>query len=1329
MTRLLILMGIFLCYSWPLAKVNVSVSRKKIFIGVDGVSREEFEHARNKLGLFKSFPFTKTHIAPFPSISDYSWNVMVGSRKVFGPRGRMKSYEAAHFDRERNELVADPREYFRRLGEDHYYFTGAFEHWLNPFVESLLYIPTEELPKLELRQLLASVKSDKRPLVTVMVASSDALAHTRTDGSKFLVELDKFIIDLQTHYSTHDTPVEIILVSDHGQASRFFPGEKATPLIGVNVQSVARRAGLKIATELTNQNDVVIPVMALANYGTAFLKDHYRRKDFVAELRKENWFSLAAYRTEVTSEFVKVSVFDHKGESRLAIRKNNGYEYFYETVSSNPLQLAPKDIGRWLTDREARLSTKGSEYPDSLHRLAFSAFEEEADFPDVLFTLKDEYFLAGELDSFTTMYQTHGSMGKRASSGIVASTHAIATKDDELRTEEILGAVGITPQNLFDSTKKDLLKTPAGSIATGSENWSHRRIFALMNRGVQDSRYVFEGKSVDVILGVLKPLLEHKAPELPKHNWKEVMTLSDAAHLVDMMIKNGSADQIHTDKRFLGIKARLADTRRETQRAPSADHHAWENPDLMKRADAAKKIAMKSYSSMFLLEKALSLPEFPHISDPRNHKSVASKDVKEIFAEIFKERSMLRDIYPEKVPLLWSTDVPQSNLTLVYIPGIYNSLFDGEIFRSGLDHLKNKWGMRIISPNVFSTCSSQVNGKIIMDEIKKDYAWQIGLGKKSPHYFILGYSKGGVDALHSFLQDKDFVARHVEGLLTIASPIKGSSILDKIDLPFEVMHMLGHENAPEVCQTNEKAAKSVNPAGAQVFLRKSSPDLIGLTRYYSLSFASAMKSSHLFMRATKNIARFGEANDGVVALSASTFPDEFGATNLGVVEADHLSGIVASHFPHEAFMESVLFTLTHDGAFNHQSNRAHNESILYQAKNINPERHQNFLRDRIGHLVNKIFALKKDVSLLGIEIQKVLSTSTHRLKPFSLVRKKEKIYLSFHDGRWPSLMGGSTLEVRHEHELYQFFLTSLQASGKNLLKTCKKKVPTSQRLLVHLPVNELAFQEDMRLNVRDLDSYIHGKKVVPVTSLTHPNGFSFVYDHASSTEFRTEYQLSFEDSAPGDVDDQAVSGWQTYVDRQNKVWARLTSSNSSVRLSTYAWRFLANDYPELDLEIQVNDDVEGANVLHDGDGKDDSAFQLWFTFRMIDDQKNRQYLRTDEHLMTFGYYFGDEIEGKKLELNQIYLNYYSEKDFLIAKLPPARQKLIGMGKDMLGRPLLSRHNLLEDIRVSYPEIDPLKAEIVAITIQHDSNDTRGKSDALFKKLSLRPRLQRTVKAD
>lgn len=1317
MVRLLVFIGLALCFSWPGKKVSFVSKTKKIFIGVDGVSREQFDHAQ-KLGLFSQLKFVKTHIAPFPSISDYSWNVMVQARNVHGHKGRIGTYEAAHFDRERNELVTDAREYFRRLGEDHHYFSGAFEHWLNPYVESLLYIPTEELPKLELKQLLSSVKEDRRDLVTVMVASSDALAHTRADGSKFLVELDKFITAIDEHFKSQKTPYEIILASDHGQAARFTPEETAVPLKPVKLADHLKKSGLRLVKNLEGQNDVVIPVMALANYGTAYFKTQSLRGKFLDEIRKENWFSLGLYRTEMSPERMQVKIVDGSGEALLTIEKKNGYSYFYQKLTGNPLEIPEIHFSKWITDDQARKASKNSAFPDALYRIAFSAYEEEAAFPDLLFTMKDDFYLAGDLDSFTSMYQTHGSLGRRSSSGILASTHAL-NGGDEIRTVEILPAAGITPHELFKSTEREVLEAEKGKIATGSEQWDNRRVFQLMNRAVQESRYVFNEKSFDVIMNVVKPLLNQKTPQVNNVKWKEALTLTDVAHMVDLLIKNGNVDKVKTDPRFQKIQARLAEVRGPSVRAPSSEDKDWLTLDLVNKADAAKKIAMKSYSSMFLMEKALTLPEIPFIDDPRKERGDVETPA-EMFAEIFKERSIVEEIFPTKPGLTWSPESTPKNVTLVYVPGIYNSLFDDEIFRSGLDQLKNKWGVRVIAPEVFSTCSSSVNGELIMNALVKDHAQEIALGRGEPSYFILGYSKGGVDSLHAMTKNTDFISKHVLGLMTVASPIKGSSILNKVDLPLPVMILFGAEKAPAICEGKERASTSVTPAGAQSFLRKNTPVLAGLTRFYSMSFVSDLKSSHLFMRATKNIARFGEPNDGVVALSASRFPDAFGATDLGIVNADHLSGIVASHFPHKAFLESILFTLVKDGAFSPEKKHEEMEKVLASAKNISPDRHRAHFAEHAEKLIHDLFDGKVTTDSFEHRITKALGKSLYALAPFSVEKKDGELFVNYRSGRWPSFNGGSRVKVSTPAEMSDLFLSSLQLSKKNFLKNSRPVIPESTRTPSAPPSNELGYSDEMRLNLRNLEAFISGKSVTPVTRSSHPEGFSFVYDHASSMEFRSEFQLSFEDCAPADADDHAVSGWETIV-KDNKVWGKLASENSSIRLTTYSWRFLAGEYPELDLELQVNDDVEGADVLFGGSGKDDSAFQLWFTFRVLDPSKKREYLSADEKMMTIGYYFGDEIAGANLEVNQIYKNYFSEKDFVVARLPAASQKLIGIGKDMMGRPILSKHNIADDIRKAYPDVDPEKAEIVAITIQHDSNDTKGKSEALFRSLSLRPK--------
>ena len=99
------------------------------------------------------------------------------------------------------------------------------------------------------------------------------------------------------------------------------------------------------------------------------------------------------------------------------------------------------------------------------------------------------------------------------------------------------------------------------------------------------------------------------------------------------------------------------------------------------------------------------------------------------------------------------------------------------------------------------------------------------------------------------------------------------------------------------------------------FWAKNLPRLVGLTRYYSVSMNVDIKDAHPWMKITKQIARFGSPNDGVVTVESSHFPEGLQALDLGTIKGDHLAGIVASSFPQDAFLEAVMVSLFEIDAF------------------------------------------------------------------------------------------------------------------------------------------------------------------------------------------------------------------------------------------------------------------------------------------------------------------------------------------------------------------------------------------------------------------------------
>jgi hypothetical protein len=1372
--------------------------QKTIFIAADGLSRENFEYAREKLGYFKMFNQVANHVAPFPSISDYSWNIMMRAREVNGQRGAIGHYEGNFYDYRHNELMADPREYFRRIGSSDMYFNGFFDFYLNPYIEALLYFPTDELPKMELKQLQDSIfESGDKPLVMAMVASVDALAHTRVDSLGFLKDLDVFLKEIKSHYDQKGIRTEIILVSDHGQASRVKTGEELQPLLPINFKATLERAGLKQSSKLINPSDVVVPVMALGNYVTVSFQELAKRKTFIHELKQEVWFEQAFYVAPTQKYDPKkmiIMIFDKDGEAKLDVFNypaNPSYEY--TPVTGNPLAIPEDAHGSSLSDAEARELTLKTRFPDSFFRLAQMGKQEEAEMPDLIFTTTDAYRVSGQFDKLTTIFQTHGSLSERSTLGIVATTSSSRKLGQYIRTKDVLDTLSINPntisksQNIgFNSRPSETYKLISGpdykGIETGAGSYTNERIFGIINNAVNYSSYVFDLNTVDSLASVFTPILDKFLKTAPNEQSVSELNLDlhsvevenvlgpkDFGIITDLILKHGDIEKIQKDKKFTELRARLTAVYEKARKNKEAVESQNPTATVAQAATAAapysraiKRITMKGYSSTFLLDKALTMQEFPYIDDDRNLKhwqeweenrqeviskpDLIKKDpttVRKLFSEIFKEQRHLEDIAPLSLPLLYNrTEEDPKDVTIVYVPGIYNSIFDNEIFQIGLDSIAQNLGARIIEAPVLSACSSEYNSDLILKALHQDMKYRTERNLAPSRYFIIGYSKGGMDSLHALAKaDPDFVKQNITGLLTIASPLAGTSILNRTDLPITLLELLSAEKIPEVCLAQEKAASSITPNAAMLFMQKNSSKLIGLTRYYSLSFNSNIKDAHIFMKATKDIAGFTEANDGVVSVSSSKFPDNFNAVDLGVVEADHLAGIVASKFPQQAFMQSVYLTLLELNAFNHKANAKFNELLKYQSPMFNGDYHIGFLSkllgssEKIDQDLKKVRAISQSerkaiAKRLEDDIKKAVKDTPYETKDFSFnITRDGKVEIVFakpvEDRRFYMFWKTKdTVEVDDAENILNVLLTKLQRSGKNLLAAnveLWRTYPVSGRAPIALPPNDLGYDEDFRINLRELDKIMKGKKITPVNAANYPQGLRIIYDHRRVSEFRKEYQMNYESTAPLMSDDSETSGWATVLDENKNIRAKLVSTNSSIRMTTYALRFKPQEFPFIHFDLKVSKGVSGANVLFGGSGKDDSAFQIWFTLRELKPNTDRSKLDSSEKMRLFGYYFGDQVKGTVIKNDEVYENYYSKKNFIIAVLPEAKQIPIGVAPDDLRKSIITTKNFLADLSRAFPDFNPENFEVVGITLQHDSNDTKGSSEAYFKEINFLPK--------
>jgi hypothetical protein len=82
----------------------IKKKKKTIFIGVNGLSRENFDYARTALGYFKMFNEVSSHVAPFPSTSEHSWKILLQSEEEL-PKLTLKELEESIIENDSNPVV------------------------------------------------------------------------------------------------------------------------------------------------------------------------------------------------------------------------------------------------------------------------------------------------------------------------------------------------------------------------------------------------------------------------------------------------------------------------------------------------------------------------------------------------------------------------------------------------------------------------------------------------------------------------------------------------------------------------------------------------------------------------------------------------------------------------------------------------------------------------------------------------------------------------------------------------------------------------------------------------------------------------------------------------------------------------------------------------------------------------------------------------------------------------------------------------------------------------------------------------------------------------
>lgn len=1289
-----------------------SAQAKTVYLlAVDGLSNESYQKAQ-QLGFLKDFKSSSAHISPFPSMTDLSWSEVTQTSALFGASGRIQSVEAVYFDSSEKSVAGDVRDYYRRLAQPKYYL-NAFENLFNPYVEALMYFPTKELPKKEIQLVFdAMLNSKKTGLVTGYIGAIDSIAHTQPDRLYSViqdldVQIKKFI---QTKRASGDD-FELIILSDHGNVGRFQEGEAEHELQAVEMESVVKSMGFEMVGKPKESNHISMPLMALGTWAPVYFQNPSRIAEFVNKIKNNSWFDLAVELKEKSKERILMQVSGASGQAFIHYYFANK-SFYYQTTIGNPLQISQDYISaeRKMVPLNYELIeklTRSGNYPDSIIRVIESVQTDQFDFPDLIITLTDGHYINNSLAKMTKMYRTHGSLTRASSLGVLASTSRALPQ--YVRSRQVLPLLQIKPEQLFGDLAKqhqmseehviqELKNSDYKGIPTGARDYSDKRIFQMISKIISFSRSFFVISEIQDLFKAFSFKSDSESGlSLSRFN----PSLLDANSLIDPVEIGELTDLViqNPDIEVLKNRPEVAKILNKFKISSESNTHVNVS-DYKNQVMGVKRSGMKIYQIPYLLDQALTFQEKSFLTDSRDlsfsshwfehrskylqnyvkltemldskmifwKKANTASAAQRLFGEILKESILEERIAPEPLNLIYKK-APE-NLTIVYVPGTYNGIFDKEIFSLGLKSLTEDLGLRVLKAPIFSACASDVNGTALLEFLKKDSASFIARKQQAPQYLILGYSKGAVDALHMLTQDKVFAKQQIQGLITMASPLKGSKVLESADLPFFLVNLLIDEQTPEVCKSEKPATSSVSTQGMSRFWRQNEKALTGLTRYFSISFVSEPEESHLFMKITKMLGRFDEDNDGIVALTASTFPSDLQAIDLGVVQADHLAGILSSRFPQRAFLRAVVRTAAQLGL---------EDSKVQLSWKIKP----------ILDLANKLSKNKKSI-VYDSKLQSV---------------------------RILDHAGASNLVIQNSENLK--FDDPYELNEK--LIAIHKDPAAFYEPKVKILANTLEYDPYQTLDLAKLPDILSTRKVTPATLQNFKQGIDLSFNHTDMLYYRLDHQWMYESRSPVGGDNNGSWGFQPVQNSDKSYWLALRSQNNSIRLTTLAYRFKPVDFPLTEMMVNVSKGPVGADPVKGKSGKDDSAFQVWYTLRDLRGVQDRTTSsKENSKVYTFGYYWGEELPNEKRLAGQVFENYYSNKNIIVATLPPAFVVVLNDGKENLGKSQLYNRNFLQDLKRAYPDLDLNQLEVIAITIQMDSNDTASSSEAFMKTLKLMP---------
>ncbi len=1228
----------------------------QLFFAVDGLSWEAFQHAQSR-GLFRQFTHAAPMIAPYPSMSHPAWAEIMQTREVFGSRSNVRTIEARWFDLSAMRVADDPRQVIERQASPFNYMR-AFDTYFNPLIEPLMYFPGRRLFNDEVAQTERDILDGfTGSRYHVYFSGTDATAHTHLNElHPFLVQIDSMLTRVLATLHSRGVQPELWLVSDHGNAGAFAEGEQESYLAPVSMDAAIERAGLvrRDTGTVTAPDEVAVVTIALASMVNMYFPELSHRRRVATEALRERGVSLATWLEVGESDRHVVILGPDSTEAELRWQ-TGGTHYAYTPLRGNPLQIptalcSKPDAALWIADSVMRVATQNTAYTDAPHRIVQSAEKQVENAPDLIINLHDGYAHAGDFSRVVRMVRTHGSLSARASLGVVATNKGALPAT--VRAAEVMALTGSDPHTLYPQaphmhpadplTRAREQQRTGKAVVTGRADHSLDAEFLRRAHIVVQSMSYFPLHTLRDLFSAASGASSEAQSRLQETRalLSEVDVLGGLTFGVDSLLAltdslDGLLESDALSRRLDVAEQRLRAT---PGLAPLASlRELWATEDTSHGSGALlRRATMTAWTAPYFLNAALNMPEMDSTRDTRDaafavrwhgkqREMIRAKPERlfsqpqlaaSLFGEIFAERKLWRDIEPAVPPLYYVPELP--DIAVVLVPGIYGELFDGELWQRGLKAVHDRLGVRTFTVPVDGRCSAEYNAPVISAALRRDLARRRERGYAPGRYLLIGYSKGGVDATQMLLADSALAADHVAALVTLATPHLGSPVAERASVPGAVLEWAVQSPAPPACDS-ASASASLWPGTRAAFWAGHEADVANRTTYFSVSFTASMQDAHPFMKLTKRVGQFADANDGVVSLRSSRFPVGVPAIDLGEINADHIAGITASSFPQEAFMEALVLTLGELGALD--VSRA-NAWRLARAAQRRRYVSSSSARSRVPHL--------------GQALRDVVP-----------------------------LPGGST---------------GWTPSG--------------------------TFRMGAASSFGDV-------QIARMNRARHPQGVAFRCDQADMAGFRREYEFWY-DAGNGGRESDADDGFAVVANTGSESGraCQLATRGSAIKMTTVAHRFALTEFPSLSLRVQVAQNVRAVDPGRGRRGANDAAFKLWFVLRDTRDGSAGV-------TRLFGYtWSAPNREGVELSEGALIEAVSSKRNLVVTTLPEAWLINIG-GTQVDGSWRTINRDLVADVQQAFPGVPVSAHEVVGITVQSDSDESRGASRVFLDYILLR----------